>query len=64
MTDFFTWFVGKHYLVSALLFPEVTFAWAVWMRWYGFAAAIVVWISGKRFNGLVLAAVRLVTSPV
>lgn len=34
MNDFLAWFLGKHWLVSAILFPEIAFAFAMWQQWY------------------------------
>lgn len=50
MSDFFSWFFYRHYLIAGLLFPEVTFTWAVWMRWYGYAGVLAVWVAGRWFN--------------
>lgn len=32
MSDFFVWFLQKHWLIAAFLFPELSLVWATWQR--------------------------------
>ena len=50
MTDFLSWFLYKHWIVSAMLFPEAAFAFAVWERCYWWAAFVGFTIALKRID--------------
>lgn len=44
MSDPINWFLFKHWFISALLMPEIAFAFALWERWYFWAATVLVYI--------------------
>lgn len=39
--DFLTWFFYKHYIIAAVLFPELAVAWGAWMKWWGYVSFAV-----------------------
>ncbi len=46
--DFFTWFLGKHFLIACAMFPELAFAYAVYQRWAISVALLALWIAFLR----------------
>lgn len=48
MEDFVHWFMVRHFLVAAVLFPELAFAFAVFQRWYFSAVVLGVWLIVSR----------------
>lgn len=48
MTDFLAWFFVKHFVIAAILFPELALCFAVWQRWAAWSAALAVWVVGHR----------------
>lgn len=48
MNDFLMWFITKHWFVASALFPEVVFAWAVWMKYTAWACGMVFYITVVR----------------
>ncbi len=57
MSDPIVWFLGKHWLVSAFLLPEVSLAFAVWQRWFWWAGLLggyVIALRAAKFLSFVL----------
>lgn len=50
MNDCLQWFVTKHWVLAILLFPELCFVWALWMRWFWWAAFIILLLGGKNYQ--------------
>ncbi len=48
--DFTSWFLSKHWIISAILMPEWAFAWAVYMRWLDWAALVFVFMQRRRIK--------------
>ncbi len=49
MSDFLSWFLGKHYIISAIMLPEVAFAFSVYQRWYLWSVfPFLLWCIGRR----------------
>lgn len=44
MQDFFIWFLSRHWLVAAILFPELSLVWAVWQRQMAWACVLGVFV--------------------
>lgn len=48
--DFLTWFFGKHYILAFFLFPEISVAWGVWMKWWWYTGFGVITVLGKNYQ--------------
>lgn len=47
--DFLAWFLLKHWIIAALLFPELALVWNVWMRNEKRAVALGLYVFCVRF---------------